>query len=449
MKTALMVFLDRKTRSYIRFWNRLAADLAQYDHQLVMLTDNPGPEYAFENYFISYLDKIRPSRRPKGRLWAEDSTRLFRIERHGGRTGDTLDHFGRRLTRFEQYLQRFLRSYSPSLLIVWNSYHTMGAASRAVAERCNIPCVDMERGFFSGTVMLEPLGICGLSQRPSVRSPEADSRYLERFREYYYRNKEEKWTQGRTVSGRDELLSLCGASPVTKVFLFVGSNDHWCGAFDDLHANTAFSRLASSTYDALAKLSTALAKIDTNYHILFKPHPKDHTFDTERATFAGSSNVTICVDLDVFRAIDNADFTVIVNSSILLDVLLKGRRPIVLGNSFFDAFDLPFKLADFADLASIIDDPGDYRPLASTIVSSVNESYLYRLGDDPFIRQGVPELGARIREFTDGPDPPTTATRRRRFYLRMLRHACYSSRVRTPTSPPPSRACLRQSQEIP
>jgi len=146
-------------------------------------------------------------------------------------------------------------------------------------------------------------------------------------------------------------------------------------------------------------------------HVIFKPHPKDHTFRSHEGRARELSNVTVVTDLDVFGAIEWCDACVVVTSTVMVDAMLMGKPLIVLGNTIFDKLSSGMRLADFDQLAGALDRPVD-DDLYARLIHYLCTSYLYTLGN-PWIERAEAALADRLGEMASASDAaePGLATR--------------------------------------
>jgi hypothetical protein len=251
-----------------------------------------------------------------------------------------------------EFISRLIDCRSPRALVLWNGLCLPTRAIAAVARERGIAVFYEERGYFPGTLVLDPVGV-NFGAAPSrswsaiqqtlacdAAAEEQTMRHIERFH-----------LQARSVAGSAEKMSpgelraRFTSDPREKIILYVAQIDS--------DTNILFY---SPHFKDNAGLITTLNTIVSGCagaRLLVKLHPEDVNRSAEfQQLLAG--NAALVGDVNIHALLQMADIIIVRNSTVGLEALTYCKPVIALGQAIYSHKGLTRDVPDEQALASVL-----------------------------------------------------------------------------------------------
>jgi capsule polysaccharide export protein KpsC/LpsZ len=228
------------------------------------------------------------------------------------------------------YMERLLLKYQPSLLCVWSHSTFQNRGATAIARRLQIPVFYLEGAFFCSPRtwghmhIMDPIGVYFQGESylhvgwEEVRDRDLTEMEKQRVVAFLHR-----WTGAR----RSKYEQTAG--PVTwprdKKLLFV--------PLQTPHDGTMWwPRTVVNSPAALVR--AIVENAGSEWYPVFKKHPRDRTpIDRYRCDI--DRDYAIVEHGNVHDLIDASDGVALINSTVGIEALARGRRVVTLGDAFY------------------------------------------------------------------------------------------------------------------
>ncbi|WP_162945863.1 MULTISPECIES: hypothetical protein [unclassified Pseudomonas] len=230
------------------------------------------------------------------------------------------------------YWLEVLRENRPALMLVWGSTAPLSQLHLKLCGELSIPVLVLERGHFSGTLMLDTVGqfaFGGFGLQPQRVLFGKSQGQGGAYRHYL------EWVKSNTalpyasynVAALSEFREML-ESTKKKVILFIGVNDLGTGSLLSSFGSWQESdNPFSSTRAGLKSVIDAMNVVAPNDILLFKPHPSDRGNYADLVT----GNVHLAKDVNINFLIENADVCVSLSTTALARVLASDKPLVTLG----------------------------------------------------------------------------------------------------------------------
>ncbi|GAB4332177.1 MAG: hypothetical protein Kow0037_09480 [Calditrichia bacterium] len=335
MKTIAAIFLDDFRTGDAFFWNSLSENFRKSGYKLLLFTSAPPVGVNFETRRI-----------PFGLAGFEDagsqnlpgSISEQQFAEWQARESIWLQRSAEQITMGKvafayHYFADLLKEGECALGLSWNRIFPLSDVFRTVCIDLGIPTLDLERGLVSGTMMIEPEGIAGLSR---LANPQAFKTQIENIAKKgatpqfeiaaleYQRNHATKRNQP-TFLTTEMLRAKYHIKKNERIIFFAGQADADAGLYPE---NTELAKRQSpyfkNSYDALANVEEAVQKIK-NARLIFKPHPTDLQFEKRKNDF---KHTIMVKDENLHSLIISSAAVINMASTVFMDALFL-ERPVV------------------------------------------------------------------------------------------------------------------------
>lgn len=346
------------------------------------------------------------------------------------KTGGDKRFWRERLLRVGCVLDGLLETRAIDAVLIWNGDDYIGKALAILAQRRGIDTVFAENGYFPNTLQFDRQGvnvnssITGLSfdevaraldlpgrtgtsaahgEMEAVRaldwrdylrcflSRKADMRYYRSFPEH----RGASWFTSQLLRLRRWVIPFDRAELPPK-FIFIPFQVH-----DDTQI-LLNSRLFGSMEEFFEFCHAAIKRnFGEEYRIVVKEHPEDlgrRSYDRLRAKYP---DVLWLRKYGIDALLERADYVFVVNSSVGLQALQKGRPTVVFGESFYTKDEIVFRVTDLARIDEVIAEARggvtpERRRRIETFIRFLNEKYFVTGGWKRLTPSGVASAGDRI-----------------------------------------------------
>jgi glycosyltransferase involved in cell wall biosynthesis len=232
-----------------------------------------------------------------------------------------------------------LYRHTPDCVVLYNPYRPVRRPLLRASEELGVSVLYFEKGMLPASFQLDHAGINGGSSFAAETDvwsfePQRVAQQLEEVREELFGGGKTGWDQGTGPVGPDELRRQLGLPAGRRVLLYVGQLNRDSNL-------VAFSPHFATNADALRFVSETLSD-QPDWVILGKKHPKGEDDDSalqgllgERGLWTGDVHLHDCLDL--------ADCVVSINSSVVLEALLKHKPVVLLGRGVFSGKGVAFE----------------------------------------------------------------------------------------------------------
>jgi capsule polysaccharide modification protein KpsS len=348
------------------------------------------------------------------------------------KTGGELPVWRRRLLRVAAVLDEALDARRIDAVLIWNGDDYIGKALGLLARRRGIPTVFAENGYFPNTLQFDRQGvnvnssITGLAfdeiaralEMSPMRQAGADSSptgsadvvplgwtdYLRCFVARkadpgYYRHFPEhrgaSWFTGQWLKLRRRLIPMDKATLPDR-FAFIPFQVH-----DDTQI-LLNSRLFDSMEAFFEFCHSAIRRnFGPDFPIVVKEHPEDLGRRSYARLRARYPDVLWLRKFSIDELLDKAACVFVVNSSVGLQALQRGRPTVVFGESFYTKDEIVFRVTDLASADGVIARARDgvspqRRARIDTFIRFLNERYFVAGGWRKPTPAGIAGAGNRI-----------------------------------------------------
>lgn len=357
----------------------------------------------------------------------------FIVRKLGGEMHDWRE----RLLRAASCLDDMLAQHAIDAVVIWNGEDFLGKALAILARRRGIATVFGENGYFPGTLQFDRRGVnvrssisampfaelcrqspcdenapplASRADKPNGFSlaaveplgwPEYASCFLARkANPAYYRQFPEhrggSWFSSRWLQLRKSLVRPDRAA-LPKKFIFIPFQVH-----DDtqiLLNSPSFKNMESFFEFCHAAIRRNFGK---EYRIVVKEHPEDLCRYSYAKLHAKYPDVLWLRKYDVDELLDKAAYVFVVNSSVGLQALERGKPTVVFGDSFYTKEEVVFRVTDPAHIDAVLQRAraglsDAMRRDIGRFILHLKEAYFVRAGWKAVTAEGVTNAGDRIR----------------------------------------------------
>jgi len=329
-KTCIICTFLPLNEEYKNLWNRISDKLSQLNFDLVLLTSSENFDelnfpvihipFSLKGFSEEFRFKIYTEQN-----FTEDDFHL--IERDIFWNNDSLDNYHKYVAGFiycKEFYKQLIKSINPSFVFVWGNLLPQSLIFKSLLEKSNIPSYSLERGFFSGTLMIENVLNEELNLIASeFNSLNYDSRFdgYKKLREYYFSSINSKYPENHNVDL--EKLILDRKENGFRIITFYGTHDTAYFPSEQSYSKEV-SVIFKYTTEAVRFLSEEISKLSDTL-LIIKPHPNDKN---DYSAFQ-EENVIITKNFYNKRLIELSDLVIVGNSTIQYEVLL-AEKPVIL-----------------------------------------------------------------------------------------------------------------------
>ncbi|MCL6494086.1 MAG: methyltransferase domain-containing protein [Ignavibacterium sp.] len=315
---------------YKNLWNRISDLLSKKGFELVLLTSSEGFDglnfpvihipFSLKGFGEEFRFKIYTEQN-----FTEDDFHL--IERDIFWNNDSLDNYDKYVTGFiycKEFYKQLIKSINPSIVFIWGNLLPQSLIFKSLLEKSNIPSYYLERGFFTGTLMIEDVLNKELNLIASeFNSLNYDSGFdgYKKLREYYFSSINSKYPENHNVDL--EKLILDRKENGFRIITFYGTHDTAYFPSEQSYSKEV-SVIFKYTTEAVRFLSEEISKLSDTL-LIIKPHPNDKN---DYSVFE-SENVFVTKNFYNKRLIELSDLVIVGNSTIQYEVLL-AEKPVML-----------------------------------------------------------------------------------------------------------------------
>ncbi|WP_271409655.1 capsular polysaccharide export protein, LipB/KpsS family [Pseudomonas sp. Q1-7] len=279
------------------------------------------------------------------RFWLASSGRaLPKLERHRETVCDGY-----------HYWFDILKKSRPSIMLVWGSTAPLSRLHLKLCSELSIPTVILERGHFSGTLMVDIVGQFafggfGLQPQRALSIPcdggiESSSRYSE----WVKRSSVLPYASYNVdaISGLREVIE----NTDKKVVLFIGINDLGAGcSLSSFGSSIEVANPFASTRSGLMSVIEAMGVVAPTDILVFKPHPSD------RGSYEDllSDNFYLAKDVNINFLIENSDVCVSLSTTALARVVASEKPVVTLGFTELSLRDIAYECRTSLDVPTML-----------------------------------------------------------------------------------------------
>jgi len=274
-----------------------------------------------------------------------------------------LRSFFRKILKWKiKLLQKYLIFYyiqnEIDMIIIWNGlqYHAYTAAK--TAEKMDIKSVFMENGYFPNTLVMDPAGVnyynsLVVKERQFYQNIEVDNNKLSELK-----------NRGiKKVKLRKQIRNDGKGFDLPDKYIFLPFQVH-----DDTQI-IIHSHFINNMRKFLIEVLSVIKKIDKNYWLIAKEHPKDIgrvNYDYLRNKFK-KDNVKILKKGDTGKLIQNSEVVITVNSTVGIEALLYHKAVVTLGEAFYNVKGLVYHVNTVDEL---------YFKVKEALTKDVNKEFI-------------------------------------------------------------------------
>ncbi|GAB4364935.1 MAG: hypothetical protein Kow0042_03870 [Calditrichia bacterium] len=310
-----------------------------------------------------------------------------------------------------RFFSELLLDNQTVLGISWNRIFPMSDIFRKACIDNGIPTLDLERGLFPGTMMLEPEGIAGLSflinsndleQRIEYYNQQSEHPYFEKFLEKYKAGFITKRTQAPFLEP-EELRKKYDIPAEQKLLFFAGQADADAGLFPP-GTSLAWRQSPNyaNTYVAMEATADAIRQ-RKDAALIFKPHPTDRQFETAKERF---SSIIMVKEENLHSLILASDAVVNMASTVGMEAMLLDKPVISLARSQLSGRGIFYEPSISGDLDEKIELAlckkyfRKKREQFAAFSEFLLKHYFFNLSTSGPARQGCRELAFRLIQFS-------------------------------------------------
>jgi len=329
-KTCIICTFLPLNEEYKNLWNRISDLLSQKGFELVLITSSEGFDglnfpvihipFSLKGFSEDFQFSIITEQ-----IFTEDDFHL--IERDIFWNNDSLDNYNKYVTGFiycKEFYKQLIKSINPSVVFVWGNLLPQSLIFKSLLEKSNISSYYLERGFFTGTLMIEDV----LNKELNLIATELDSLNYDsgfddykKLKEYYSRSINSKYPENHNVDL--EKLILDRKENGFRIITFYGTHDTVYFPSEQSYSKEV-SVIFKYTAEAIKFLSEEISKL-SNTLLIIKPHPNDKN---DYSVFE-NENIVVTKNFYNKKLIDLSDLVIVGNSTIQYEVLL-AEKPVVL-----------------------------------------------------------------------------------------------------------------------
>jgi len=329
-KTCIICTFLPLNEEYKNLWNRISDLLSQKGFDLVLLTSSEGfdglnfPVIHIPFSLKGFSEEFQFSIFTEQNLTEED---FHLIERDIFWNNDSLDNYNKYVTGFiycKEFYKQLIKSINPSVVFVWGNLLPQSLIFKSLLEKSNIPSYYLERGFFSGTLMIEDV----LNKELNLIATELDSLNYDsgfddykKLKEYYSSSINSKYPENHNVDLEKFILDR--KENEFRIITFYGTHDTAYFPSEQNYSKEV-SVIFKYTAEAIKFLSEEISKLSDTL-LIIKPHPNDKN---DYSVFE-SENVFVTKSFYNKKLIELSDLVIVGNSTIQYEVLL-AEKPVML-----------------------------------------------------------------------------------------------------------------------
>ena len=267
--------------------------------------------------------------------------------------------------RVIKVVENTLGAIDPDVLCMWGNSTFQNRAAVAVSSRMGIPVLYFEGAFFRSPRtnmhmhIIDPVGVYfqgrswledGWSQRKddqiSPRKIDLASSFIDRWK----KDKVSKYSQGAVdwVSR----VAMNRSNGRKKMFVPLQTPKDGTMWWPDTVVNSPGGLVES-----------LVEHLPDDWYIIFKKHPMDTIPASSYMVHENTDKYVVLSDGNVHDLIDDSDGVAMINSTVGVEALAKGRRVINLGESFYSGNGWTYDVADVSEIADAANAIGDNRDL--------------------------------------------------------------------------------------
>jgi SAM-dependent methyltransferase len=352
-KTCIICTFLPLNEEYKNLWNRISDLLSQKGFELVLITSSEGFDglnfpvihipFSLKGFSEDFQFSIITEQ-----IFTEDDFHL--IERDIFWNNDSLDNYNKYVTGFiycKEFYKQLIKSINPSVVFVWGNLLPQSLIFKSLLEKSNIPSYYLERGFFSGTLMIEDVlnkELDFIATELNSLSYDSGFESYKKLREYYFSSLNSKYQENHNVDL--EKLILDRKENRFRIITFYGTHDTAYFPSEQSYSKEV-SVIFKYTAEAIKFLSEEISKLSDTL-LIIKPHPNDKN---DYSVFE-SENVFVTKSFYNKKLIDLSDLVIVGNSTIQYEVLLAEKPVMLIAKSAiynFNATYNPYSKEDFSN----------------------------------------------------------------------------------------------------
>lgn len=353
----------------INLWNKISSKLKEKKIDLVLLSgydkklDMPVVEIPFSlkgfyekfEFLNSYVTEL-----------SEDD--IYLIERDIFWNSDSIDNYEkyiRGLFACKSFYTAVIEKIKPSFVFVWGYLLPQSIIFKSLLDEKKIPSFFLERGFFSGSFMIEDILYAELKSGSKNLNTFKQNNSFEKYyklKDFYNNYSNTKYPENQDLHLQNFLKEK--KQNGFKIITFYGMHDVVIFP-EDFILSKKLSGIFNYTTDAVAFLTEIVNKLD-NVILVIKPHPND-SFRYDDIT---GDNIYVTKNFINKNLIELTDVIIVTNSTIQYEAIFSEKPIITLGNSPIIDFNATYSPKTKEELYSSISQALERKDLSEKIYNS-------------------------------------------------------------------------------
>lgn len=350
----ICTFLPLK-EEYKNLWNRISDLLSHNNFELVLITSSENfeglnfPIIQVPFSLKGFNEKFKPVIIKEQHLNEAD---FHMIERDIFWNNDSSAEFEKYFYGFfscRQFYKNLIAEIKPSLVFVWGNLLPQSLIFKELLESFNIPSFFLERGYFTGTLMIEDLlnqELNKFSKQIHSSSEQSDFNDYFRLKNFYTENLQSKYPENHDFELENFIQNK--KENGFNIISFYGTHDSAYFPSEQNYSKEV-SLIFRYTTEAINFLSQPISKLP-NTILIFKPHPKDNN------DYSGFESDNIIVTKNFFnkKLFEISDAVIVGNSTIQFEALLSEKPVVLIAKSAVYNFDATYNPGTKENLLKVI-----------------------------------------------------------------------------------------------
>lgn len=389
---------------YTELWNKLYIKLKEKKIDLVLLSGHdkdlmmPVIEIPFS--LKGFYEKFESIYNESYELSEKD---IYLIERDIFWNSDSVENYEKYIKGLfacKSFYTAVIEKIKPSFVFVWGYLLPQSIIFKNLLDEKNIPSFFLERGFFSGSFMIEDILYAELKSNSKNLNNYKQNNSFDKYyklKEFYNNYSNTKYPENQDLHLQNFLKEK--KQNGFKIITFYGMHD--VAIFpEDFILSKNLSGIFNYTTDAVAFLSETVNKFD-NVILVIKPHPND-SFRYDDIT---GDNIYVTKKFINKNLIQLSDVIIVTNSTIQYEAIFSEKPIITIGNSPIIDFNATYTPKTKEELYSSIYQALERKDLSEKLYNSkifvecVLESHTYFYDTNNF--------GKDLNQFVDFIDKNT------------------------------------------